>query len=68
MADVWGRILASRHKRASYVLNDDAHEMPIAFKKMVKGKKGEFKSLVSSIAVQYADRVKQDYKCFLKII
>lgn len=68
MANVWGHILASRHKRASYVLNDDAHEMPIAFKEMVKGKKGEFKSLVSSIAVQYADRVKQDYKCFLKMV
>ncbi len=68
MADVWGKILASRHKRASYVLNDNAHEMPNAFNEMLADKKEEFQDLVSSIALQYADRVKRDYACFLTMV
>lgn len=68
MAKVWGRLLASRHKRASYVLNDTAHEMPIAFKEMVEGKEREFKALVSSVALRYANRVKDDYRCFMSMI
>jgi uncharacterized protein (DUF2252 family) len=67
MADVWGEILASRHKRASYVLNDNAYEMPNAINDMLANKKEEFQDLVSSIALQYADRVKLDYACFLKM-
>lgn len=68
MAKVWGTLLASRHKRASYVLNDDAHEMPIAFREMVAGKEREFKALVSSVALRYADRVKDDYRCFMSML
>ena len=68
MARVWGTLLASRHKRASYVLNETAHEMPIAFKEMVKGKEREFKALVSSVALRYADRVKDDYRCFVSML
>lgn len=68
MAKVWGKLLASRHKRASYVLNDAAHEMPIAFKELVEGKEEKFKALVSSVALQYADRVNADYRCFLSMI
>ncbi|MFY0600887.1 MAG: DUF2252 family protein [Cyclobacteriaceae bacterium] len=68
MADVWGQLLASRHKRASYVLNSDAHEMPIAIQKMTEGKVSEFKNLVSSVALRYADRVAIDYECFLKMV
>lgn len=68
MADVWGHILASRHKRASYALNDDAHEMPIAFKELTDGKQREFKALVSSIALRYADRVKDDFRFFKEMI
>lgn len=68
MANVWGQLLASRHKRASYVLNSEAHEMPIAFKEMTENKKREFKNLVSNIALQYADRVAQDYDYFLTMI
>lgn len=68
MAGVWGKLLASRHKRASYTLNDSAHEMPIAFKEMVDGNERGFKSLVSTIALSYADRVKEDYQCFLTLI
>ncbi|MFT7233875.1 MAG: hypothetical protein ACI8TA_003104 [Cyclobacteriaceae bacterium] len=68
MSDAWGRLLASRHKRASYILNSDAHEMPIAVKEMSEEKKRDFKSLVSSIALTYADRVAQDYGCFIKML
>jgi len=68
MSGVWGALLASRHKRASYVLNKEAHEMPIMVKKMTSKKRGEFKKLVSSIALLYADRVAEDYQCFLRII
>lgn len=68
MANVWGSLLASRHKRASYVLNEDAGEMPNAFKQMVDGKHREFKALVSSVALRYADRVKDDYRCFMSMV
>jgi uncharacterized protein (DUF2252 family) len=68
MANIWGTLLASRHKRASYRLNDDAHEMPIAFKQLVDGKHREFKALVSSVALRYADRVKDDYRCFMSMV
>lgn len=68
MAKVWGTLLASRHKRASYVLNDEAHEMPIAFREMVDGKEREFKALVSSVALRYADRVKADYRYFMSML
>ncbi len=68
MAEIWGNVLASRHKRASYVLNDQAHEMPEAFAKATKGKEDEFDELVTSIAFQYADCVKQDHEYLLKTL
>lgn len=68
MSKVWGTLLASRHKRASYVLNSEAHEMPIAIKDMTTDKKREFKSLVSSVALRYADRVAADYACFMNML
>ncbi|MEM9895165.1 MAG: DUF2252 family protein [Bacteroidota bacterium] len=68
MADVWGSILATRHKRASYVLNDDAHEMPIAIQKATHGKEKDFVKLVQNIAFQYADRVDADYKYFVELL
>lgn len=68
MATMWGQTLASRHKRASYELNDDAHEMPIFFQRHVAPKRREFKALVSSVALRYADRVFEDYQLFLEII
>ncbi len=68
MAKVWGKLLASRHKRASYVLNDTAHEMPETFKSLVEGREREFKALVSSVALRYADRVTEDYEIFREML
>lgn len=68
MSKVWGTILASRHKRASYILNAEAHEMPIEIKNRTFDKKRAFKNLVSATALLYADRVADDYACFLKIL
>ncbi len=66
MANVWGHVLANRHKRASYTLNDKAHEMPKTFGSLVKGREKEFDELVTSIAFQYADCVEQDHSFLLK--
>ncbi len=66
MAAIWGDVLASRHKRASYVLNEQAHEMPEAFASMIDGKEEDFDDMVTSIAFQYADCVKQDHKYLVK--
>ncbi len=68
MSGIWGSLLASRHKRASYVLNSEAHEMPLALSTYAKGKKVEFRELVCSVAWQYADRVAEDYKIFLNML
>ena len=62
MAKTWGDVLAKRHKRASYVLNEQAHEMPEAFSSMIDGKEEDFEEMVTSIAFQYAACVRQDYK------
>lgn len=67
MANTWGTILSARHKRASFALNENAHEMPEAFREMLTGKERNFEDLVVSIAVQYAERVNGDYACFLEI-
>jgi uncharacterized protein (DUF2252 family) len=66
MAKIWGYVLASRHKKASYVLNEMAHEMPEALSSMIKGKEEDFDEIVISIAFQYADCVKQDYEYLVK--
>jgi len=42
--------------------------MPNTFNDMLADKKEEFQDLVSSIALQYADRVKLDYACFLNMV
>ncbi len=68
MSRIWGDVLASRHKRASYVLNDQAHEMPEAFSTLIKGREDDFDDLVVSIAFRYADCVEQDYNYFLDAI
>lgn len=68
MANVWGKLLAERHKRASYILNASAHEMPIAIQEMTNDKRREFKSLIYNVAFQYADRVAKDYLCFMEML
>ncbi|MFY0605371.1 MAG: DUF2252 family protein [Cyclobacteriaceae bacterium] len=68
MADIWGTLLASRHKRASYALNDEAHEMPEAIAALTSSKEFEFTDLVCSIGWQYAERVSKDYDVFLKML
>ncbi len=68
MAEIWGTILACRHKRASFILNGEAHEMPKKMKELAKGRKKDFCKFVSSVAIQYALRVNQDYDYFLKAV
>ncbi len=68
ISEIWGYLLASRHKRASYRLNDDHSELPLAVKELVKDDKDDFRDLVVSIAFQYADCVEQDFECFLRLV
>lgn len=68
MAKVWGEVLAARHKRASYELNDELHEMPIAFSKLVAGEEEEFDEMVRNIALKYAGQVKRDFNSFLEML
>ncbi len=68
MAEVWGMVLASRHKRASYALNDNPDQFPKVFEARVEGKEKAFRNLVVSVAVHYAERVKADYACFMELV
>lgn len=68
MADAWGKILATRHKRAGYLLNKNANEMPSKFQELISDREEVFQKLVTSIAIQYADRVKGDYDIFLHML
>ncbi len=68
MAEIWGTILACRHKRASFILNGEAHEMPKKMKELTKGQEKDFCKFVSSVAIQYAQRVNQDYDYFLEAV
>lgn len=68
MANIWGQILGCRHKRASFILNGEAHEMPKKLAELTQGREKEFISLTSSIAIQYADRVNRDFEYFKNII
>ena len=60
MANLWARVLATRHKRASYLLNNNTHLFTEAFSRKIDGRQNEFINLVTSIAFQYADCVAQD--------
>ncbi|NQZ75993.1 MAG: DUF2252 family protein [Ekhidna sp.] len=68
MTEIWGQVLAARHKRASYELNDELHEMPIAFSKLINGEEQEFDEMVRNLAIEYANQVKRDYTSFLEMI
>jgi uncharacterized protein (DUF2252 family) len=65
MANIWAKVLATRHKRASFILNDETHIFTETLAKQLKGREEEFVDLVTSIAFQYADCVAQDCE-FLK--
>lgn len=67
-ADAWGKILATRHKRTIYLLNSNPNEMPTKFQELISDKEEVFQKLVTSIAIQYADRVKGDYDIFLHML
>ncbi|MFT6940494.1 MAG: hypothetical protein ACJASN_001985 [Cyclobacteriaceae bacterium] len=68
MSNAWGSILAARHKRASYKLNDQANLMPNYFAEQLAGREEQFVQLVTSVAFQYADCVAQDYQYLLRMI
>ena len=68
MAKVWGDILAMRHKRASYELNDDSYEMSNAFASLIHNREEDFEKLIQHIAFEYADCVKMDHEILLQYI
>lgn len=68
MAEVWGKLLASRHKRASFSLNEDPAEMPTTFDHRVSGQEKQFKAMVSAVALNYANRVQEDYAYFMNML
>lgn len=68
MTRIWGQVLAARHKRASYQLNDELHEMPIAFAKLVVGEEEDFDEMVRNLALKYADQVQRDFNSFQEML
>ena len=68
MSELWGDVLARRHKRASYALNQNGHDMPEKFAELIDGNEEEFDKLVESIAFNYANCVKQDFQYFKKAL
>ena len=67
LAQQWGMILATEHKRGGYALNgNDLFTEALAQK--VTGKEKKFCRFLADVAFQYADCVQQDYQTFLREI
>ncbi|WP_111495212.1 DUF2252 domain-containing protein [Marinobacter bohaiensis] len=66
MAALWGDVLATEHKRASRTLNpDNPFQFEQSLQRLIVGREGRFRRLVSAIARHYAACVEQDYRTFL---
>ncbi|MFG6157647.1 DUF2252 domain-containing protein [Halomonas sp. 1390] len=62
----WGRILAREHLRGSHALNhDDPGRFARAVGSCVEGRLERCVDMVTTLAVSYADTVRQDYRTFL---
>lgn len=67
MARIWGKLLATRHERASHGLGDDPYLMPKTLHTITKNRKKAFVELVLEVALNYADCVEQDWHTFLQV-
>jgi uncharacterized protein (DUF2252 family) len=67
LAQQWGIILATEHKRGGYALNA-THLFEEALQKQVAGKEKKFVHFLADVAFQYADCAEQDYQTFLEEI
>ncbi len=66
LAEQWGAILATEHKRAGRHLNaeNDPFLLENAVRKLTDGRHEEFWKLTEQIAFRYADQVRQDWIYF----
>lgn len=63
----WGRILAREHLRGSHALNhDDPGRFARAVGACVEGRVDRCVDMVTTLALSYADCVRQDYRTFLE--
>jgi uncharacterized protein (DUF2252 family) len=65
LAQQWGIILATEHKRGGYALNGN-YGFSYALKQKVAEKEKTFIEFLIDVAFQYADCVEQDYDTFLE--
>jgi len=64
LAQQWGMVLATEHKRGGYALNA-SHKFSQALKQTIAEQEKKFMRFLADVAFQYADCVEQDYKTFL---
>ncbi len=64
LAEQWGIILATEHKRGGYVLNQ-SYLFEDAMEAKISGREKTFIHFLVNVAFQYADCVQQDYNTFL---
>lgn len=67
MSEMWGKLLAVRHERASHRLNNDPYLLPKTMKELTENKEKQFIGLLTTLSFLYADCVDQDWKSFLKM-
>ncbi|PNW55727.1 UNVERIFIED_CONTAM: hypothetical protein BEN50_08760 [Euhalothece sp. KZN 001] len=64
LAQQWGKILATEHKRGGYALNS-SYLFEDAIEQKIMEKEKKFIHFLADVAFQYADCVQQDYQTFL---
>lgn len=64
LAQQWGKILATEHKRGGYALNL-SYLLEDSIEQKIMGKEKKFIHFLADVAFQYADCVEQDYQIFL---
>ena len=67
MAATWGKLLATRHERASHRLNNDPYAFPKKMNQLIENKHEQFVKMVSDLSFNYADCVYQDWNSFLEV-
>ncbi|GAA0618512.1 DUF2252 domain-containing protein [Halomonas beimenensis] len=67
LARQWGRILAREHLRGARAMHpDDPGRFARAVADRIEGRREPFVAMVSTLALSYADCVRQDYHTFLE--
>lgn len=67
LAQQWGMILATEHKRGGYALNGN-YKFNETLKHKVAEQEKKFINFLADVALQYADCVEQDYYTFLEYV